>query len=37
VSRNLSSFALCCQCCVVVEFHSSHSHAYAYAYTYAYA
>ncbi len=37
VSRNLSSFALCCQCCVVVDFHSSHSYAYTYAYTYAYA
>ncbi len=32
VFSNLSSFALCCQCCVVVEFHSSHSYAYAYAY-----
>ncbi|MFN9910057.1 MAG: hypothetical protein ACK56F_28740, partial [bacterium] len=26
-----SSFASCSQCCVVVEFHSSHSYSYAYA------
>jgi len=31
LSSSISSFASCVQCCVVVEFHSSHSHTYAYA------
>ena len=35
LSSSISSFASCVQCCVVVEFHSSHSLTYAYAYAYA--
>ena len=31
LSSSISSFASCIQCCVVVEFHSSHSHTHAYA------